>query len=84
MTSSFAIGLTQEENNLLAGEILLLETSFSAVEIFDCVALFEAALERLEHDCVDLPILITTNTVRDFGVLDTDVRDYLDGFVVTL
>ena len=75
MTSSFAIGLTQQENNLLARERLLFEPGFSAVKIFDRVAFLEPAFERLKHDSVDLPILVATDAIRDLCVLDPNVRD---------
>jgi len=74
MTSSFAIGLTQQENDLLASEILLFETSFRAVKVFDRIAFFEPAFERFEHHRVYLPILIAADAVRDLRMLDTDVR----------
>ena len=82
MTSSFPIGLTQQENNLLAREILLFETSFCAVKIFDRVAFFEPALERLEHDCVDLPILVAADAIGYLRMLDANVRDDGDRFVI--
>lgn len=82
MAFSFAISFGEQENDLLAGEVFLFEAGFGAVEIFDRVAFLELALQRLEHDRVDLPILIAANTVRDLRVLDANVRHYLNGFVV--
>lgn len=84
MMFSFSIGFSQQENNLLACEILLLETSFSAVKVFNRVAFLEPSFERLEHDRIDLPILVTSNPIRDFSVLDADVRHNSDRFVVLL
>ena len=79
---SFAIGFVQQENNLLAREPLLFETSFGAVKIFDSVAFLESAFERLEHHGIALPVLIATNTARDLGVLNANVRHHLNRFVV--
>ena len=84
MMFSVSIGFSQEEDNLLACEILLLETSFSAVKVFNRVAFLEPSFERLEYDRIDLPILITANTIRDFSMLDADVRHNGDRFVVVL
>lgn len=81
---AFAIGLGQQENDLLAGEILALETSFSAVKVFDYIPLPELPLERLKHDSVNLPVLITANTVGYFGLLNADVGHDSNGFVVVL
>jgi len=82
MSSSFAIGLTQQENNLRAHERLLFEACFSAVKELDCVAFFEPAFERLKHDRIDLPILVATDTIRDLCVLDPNVRHDRNRFVV--
>ena len=65
----FAIGFGQQENNLLAGEVLALETSFSAVKVFDRVAFPEPAFERFKHDRINLPVLITAYTTGYFGLV---------------
>ena len=52
------------------------------MKVFDRVAFLELAFERLKHDRIDLPILVTTNTIRDFGVVDSNVGDDLNGFVI--
>ena len=79
---SFAIGFSEQEDDLLAREILLLESSFRAVKVFDRIAFLELAFERLEHDRVDFPIFIATDTIGDFGVLDANVGHNLNGFVI--
>ena len=79
---SFAIGFGEKKNDLLAREVFLLETCFGAVKVFNRVAFLEFPLERFEHQGVDLPVLVTTNATRDFRVLDSDVRNDSDRFVV--
>lgn len=79
---SFAIGFSEEKDNLLTREVFLLETCFGAVKVFDRIAFLELTLERLEHDGVDLPVLVTANAIRDLGVFDTDVRNDCYRFVV--
>lgn len=76
------ISLGEQENDLLAGEMLLLETGFSAVKVFDRVALFESSLERLEHLGTDPPILVAANAAGDFRLLNANVDYNSDGFVI--
>ena len=82
ITFSLLIGFRQEEDDLLAREVVLLEAGFRAVKVFNRIALFEATFEWLDHDCVDLPILITANAIRDLGMLDANVCNDGDRFVV--
>lgn len=76
------ISLGQQEDDLLAGEMLLFETGFSAVEVFDGVTLFESSLERLEHLATDPPILVAANPAGDLRLLNANVSHNGDGFVI--
>jgi len=82
MRLAVAIVFGQEKHELLASEVRLFEARFGAVKILDRVALLEPALERLEHFAVDLPVFITANTAGYFSLLNTNVRDDGNGFVV--
>lgn len=62
--------------------MLLFETGFSAVEVFDRVTLFESSLERLEHLATDPPILVAANPAGDFRLLNANVNHNSDGFVI--
>ena len=52
------------------------------MDVFDRVAFLEFTFERLEHYSVDLPILVATNTVRYLRLLDANVRDHRNLFVI--
>ena len=75
MTLPVLIGFIEQEDDLLAHEQLLFEACFGAVKELNRVAFLELAFERLEHDRVDLPILIAANAIRYLRVLDANVGD---------
>ena len=77
-----SITFSQEENDLLSHERLSFETCFSAVKKIDHVTFFELPLERLEHYGMDAPVLVATNAARDFSLLDANVSDDLNRFVI--
>ena len=52
------------------------------MDVFDRVAFPEFTFERLEHYSVDLPILVPANTARYLRVLDANVCDHGNSFVV--
>ena len=62
--------------------MISLETCFCAVRVFDRIAFLEFAFERFEHYGVDLPTLIATDTARYLRLLDANVRDNRNFFVV--
>ena len=86
LTISIAFGL--QENDLLSREVFFFKTCFSSVNIFDHVAFLEFPFERLEHLGFDRPVLIANNVLtannaaRDFSLLDANVSDYRNCFVI--
>ena len=52
------------------------------MEVFDHIAFPESSLERLEHFGTNLPIFISADAAGDFGLLDADVSDDSNGFVI--
>ena len=77
-----AIVFGQQKHKLLAREVLLFDSRFGAVKVFDHVALLELPLKRLEHFASDFPVFITADAGRYFSTLNTDVRDDSNGFVI--
>ena len=82
MQLSIAIALGQQEDDLLAREVLLFESCFSTVNVFDYVALLELPFEGLQHFGAYRPILITNYSIRDLSLLDANVRDDGNSFVI--
>jgi hypothetical protein len=76
------LALSQEKDDLLSHEGLSLETCFSAVKVVDHITFFELPFEWLDHYRTDAPVLITTNTSGDFSLLNANVSDDLDRFVI--
>ena len=82
MNLSVLSTLRQQEHDLLATEILALETRLCTVEVCEFVTLFKLSLERLDHHRADLPILLATDATRNLSLLDPDVRDDRDRLVI--
>ena len=82
MKLSIRIAFSQQKNNLLSREILFLKARFSSVKVVDLVAFFKSPFERLEHEGLDAPVLISNNTAGDLSLLDANVSDNGDGFVI--
>jgi hypothetical protein len=82
MEFPIAITFGQEENDLLSREVFFLKSGLSSVNVVDHVAFPELPFERLDHFGFDRPVLVTTNAVRDFSLLDTNVSDNSNLFVI--
>jgi|GEM_PF-3034322 len=82
MKLTISITFSQQEDDLLSHEGFSFETCFSAVKEVDHVTFLELPLERLEHYGMDAPVLIATNTSGDFSLLDANVSDDLNRFVI--
>ena len=82
MKLPLSITFDQQEHDFLAGEILFLETCLRPVAILDRVAFLELPFERLEHYGIDLPILITTDTACYLRLLDANMSNNGNGFVI--
>jgi hypothetical protein len=78
-----AIVFGEEKHELLAHEGFLFEARLGAVKVFDRVALPELSLERLDHFANDSPVFITDDAIGDLGLLNANVCDDSDGFVIT-
>ena len=52
------------------------------MKVFDHIAFPESTLERLEHFGTDLPVFISADATRDFRLLNANVRDDGNGFVI--
>lgn len=78
-----AITLSEQENDLLSREPISFEACLGTVEEFDCVAFLKPSLERLQHYSIQLPVLISTNAARHFSLLDANVNDDSNCFVIT-
>jgi hypothetical protein len=52
------------------------------VKVFDHIAFPESSFERLEHFGANFPVFISTDATRDFRLLDANVSDNSDGFVI--
>src|SRR5205085_330446 len=82
MSIPISISFSQQKDELLTGEIFSFQSCLSSVEELDCIIFLESSFKRLEHHCVDLPVFIATNTTSDFGLLDANMRDYGNRFVI--
>lgn len=82
MQLSIAIVFSQQKHELLAGEVFALESRFRAVKVFDRVALLKFPFERFEYLANDPPVLITADASGNLSLLNPNVRDDGDGFVI--
>src|SRR5215470_16778838 len=80
---AFPIVFSQQENDLLSSEKLLLDSCLGSVKIFDHITFSEAAFERLQHFSTNPPVLITRDTTGDFCLLDPHVSDNRYSLVIT-
>jgi hypothetical protein len=60
----------------------LFESRFRAVKVFDHVALLKLPFERLQHLADDSPVFVATDATGDLSLLNPNVRDDGDGFVI--
>src|ERR1041385_4707668 len=76
------ISFSQQEDNLFTSEMFSFQSCFSSVEVLDSISFLKSSFERLEHHRVDLPVLIATDSARDFGLIDANMSNRGNCFVI--